>query len=256
MGRELALIDFVIAGAQKCGTRALRRFLQAHPQIGLSLPKHSETHYFDRKAPRDRSASYDGYHAMFSAEALGKVTGDVTPIYIYQTGCLERIRRYNPRMKIIVLLRDPVDRAYSQWVMEYQTKREHRAFLPALSHELFHYTRNGEHPVYSYVQRGLYGRQILRLYRHFPRDQCLILCNEDLRGDHAATMRRVYRFLGVDSVDPPKQDVVHSRSYDPLPDETRACLAPLFQNDIRLLERLTGLDCSRWPSSRDFAPGR
>jgi len=238
-------VDFVVAGAQKAGTTALRRFLGQHPEIGL-VRNSSETHYFDKYSEEAARGEYSGYHAMYSDVARALCTGDVTPAYLYQHDCFEQIRGYNPDMKIVVLLRDPVDRAYSQWVMEHGRGLEHRGFVMALLHELFHWIFWGQHPVYSYVQRGFYGSQIERLFKFFPRDQCLILLNSDLRENHNDVLRRVFEFLGVKMIEPPLSEVVHSRKYPPMPKMFRLLLRLIYHRDARYLERLIGGRRPRW----------
>lgn len=183
---------------------------------------------------------------MFSADDLAKVTGDVTPIYIFKDGCMERISSYNPRMKVVVLLRNPVDRAYSQWVMEFSRGKEDRPFLAALVHELLGMLTERQHPVRSYLQRGFYGRQIDRLYRLFPRDQCLVLLNEEMRENHAETYGRVLEFLGVGTEEIPPFETIHSRDYEQMPPFLRRVLGLIYRRDIKKLEKMTGLDCSRW----------
>ncbi len=126
------MVDFVVAGAQKCGTRALGHFLSQNLEIGLSLENRIEPHFFDwilkKVVPDNATKIYNYYHGMFSPRALSLVTGDITPNYLYCTEALARIRAYNPAMKVIVLLRNPIDRAYSQWVMQVEMGKEIRAF--------------------------------------------------------------------------------------------------------------------------------
>lgn len=239
-------VNFVVAGAQKAGTSALRHFLSSHSEIGLAKPDIREPHFFDREILKDKTADYDRYHAMFSADDLAKVTGDVTPIYIFKDGCMEQIRSYNPQMKVVVLLRNPVDRAYSQWVMEFSRGNEDRPFLAALVRELLGMFAERQHPVRSYLQRGFYGRQIARLYRLFPRDQCLVLLNEDMSENHAETYRRVLEFLRVNTEEIPPAETIHSRDYEPVSPFLRRVLGLIYHRDIKKLEKMTGLDCSRW----------
>lgn len=238
-------VDFIVAGAQKCGTTALRRFLGQHPQIGLER-KRGETHFFDKHAEAAAQGQYDGYHARFRPGALNKCTGDVTPIYLYREGCLAAAHRYNPDMKVIVLLRDPSERAYSQWVMEAERGKDKRAFLPALLHEARYFRQHGQHPVFSYVQRGFYDVQIARLQAQFPARNCLILRHEDLRDAHQQTLARVFDFLGVRATEMPPPEVVHKRSYPAMPAYTRRLLVSVFAKDIIRLQVRLGWDCATW----------
>lgn len=244
MSETTARVDFVVAGVQKSGTRALGHFLSKHPGIGLS--RVAEPHYFDLRIHRGKAGDYSGYHALFTEEALAKVTGDITPIYIFQHGCMEAVRAYNPDMRVIVVLRNPVARAYSQWAMEVERGSEHRPFWRAVLHELIHTIRWGQHPVYSYVQRGFYSWQLARLFALFPPNQCLILLNEEMRENHAETYGRVLEFLGVGTEEIPPFETIHSRDYEQMPPFLRRVLGLIYRRDIKKLEKMTGLDCSRW----------
>lgn len=239
-------VNFSVIGAQKSGTRALHHFLAHHPEIGLSLPTAVEPHYFDQGVLTDTSDDFAGYHELFSAQNLARLTGDITPIYLFKRGCLERMAAYNPDMKIIVLLRDPVARAHSHWAMVHERGDEPRPFWRAILHEALHSLRHGQHPFYSYVQRGFYGHQIARLFTIFPREQCLVLHNSALRHSHEKTLSQVYEFLGVAQVEIPPQETIHSRKYGGMAPLLRRMLRLIYASDIRRLEKLTGLDCAEW----------
>ncbi|SFL05316.1 sulfotransferase family protein [Shimia haliotis] len=240
-------VNFVVAGAQKSGTRALAHFLRQHPDIGLSIERLPEPHYFDKRYRHKDPPQYDAYHALFDAQDLSRVTGDVTPIYIFHPPSIERIKAYNPDMKVIVLLRDPVARAHSHWAMEHERGDEPRSFAFALLNEVRMYLMGKRrHRVISYLQRGFYAGQIAHLYDHFPKHQCLILRSDDLRKNHAKTLHLVHEFLEVPTADLPTPKTVHSRDYAPLPRWLDRVLRATFANDLRRLETLTGLDCSDW----------
>lgn len=243
-------VDFVVAGAQKAGTRALRHFLSQHPDIGLSRSSRPEAHFFDWVLGASDlvvpSSTYQRYHNMFTPTALARTTGDVTPNYLYDSNALARIRTYNPAMKVVVLLRSPIDRAYSQWAMQVQRKIETRAFLPALLHELRVFQASGQHRNFSYVQRGFYDGQISRLQSLFPPKQNLILRTEDLNDNHSETLSRVFRFLEVSPIVAPSKKQVHSRRYPPMSAYSRTLLRSIFTPDIQRLEARLGWDCSAW----------
>ncbi|MEZ5715245.1 MAG: sulfotransferase domain-containing protein [Paracoccaceae bacterium] len=239
-----AKVDFVVAGVQKSGTQALRHFLMAHPGIGLSTE--IEPHYFDRDYPRDPPGSYAAYHAKFSPEALGKCTGDITPVYSYLEDCAGRMAAYNPDFKVMLVLRQPADRAYSQYAMEDERGLMKGSFLREVLMEPIYYLRFGQHRWHSLVARGFYARQIERLWRYFPRDRVLVLLHEDLSNDHAATLRRIYRFLGVEQIDPPEPERIHVRSYAPMSRPARWLLRLVYARDTRRLEKMLGRDLSAW----------
>ena len=203
-------LSFMIVGAQKAGTSALAQFLDAHPEVGMSSLK--EVHLFDApeyagewtQADIDRRYRPHFADTRFTGLPGDTVLGEATPIYLFLRDVPAELRRYNPELKVIVLLRDPVERAISHYYMEKARGGERRPLWQALLLEPFRLRRSRDprHPesaqrVWSYRARGLYSRQLRNLYRTFPRDQVLVVRAEDLLGEHDAVLRRVFEFLGV-----------------------------------------------------------
>jgi hypothetical protein len=238
-------IDFMIVGVQKAGTTALYDFLAEDPAIGLSDVK--EVHFFDDESVDWREPDYGPYHARFDWIAP-RVRGEATPIYIYWREALERIAAYNPAAKLILLLRDPVARAWSHWKMEYARGVETRPFAWCIRQgrrRLFDAEPWGFHREYSYVERGYYGEQVERLFALFPRDQVLILKAEDLRADPNPALGAVNAFLGLPSPAPREPREVHvGREMDyggGLSAEDEAFLRDLYAADMARLKSLTGI---------------
>ena len=191
-------VGFLIAGAQKAGTTALFDYLAELPE--LELPKIKEAHFFDEEETIDwANPDYGRYHALFSDPA--RLWGEATPIYCYWPNALERIRDYNPAMKLIVLFRDPIERAWSHWKMEYARGKESEPFDWCIRDGRARMAEGtpypGFHRVFSYVERGFYGRQLDRALRLFPREQLLLLGSEQLKRDPTGTIRTICDFLGV-----------------------------------------------------------
>lgn len=241
-------VDFVVAGVQKGGTQALHHFLSQHPEIGLVSSPKIAPHFFDLDKYFDGTPDYDQYHSWFSADSLARVTGDITPIYSYWQPSIERIKAYNPKMKLIMLLRNPVDRAYSQWNMEFSRADETLPFWRAILMEPFR-RRFRQHRIFSYLHRGFYGEQIERVLAHFPARQCLFIKSEDLKSNHEATVKRLFDFLDVDTSLLPPAERVHARSYPRLAAPMRRALTLYFRRDIKKLAQLTGVDFSSWLES-------
>jgi len=244
--KKNTLVDFFIVGAQKSGTRALASFLKQSPHIGLSKTSRPEPRYFDTLNTERKNPDYSRYHAHFTDDSLARITGDSTPSYLFYPQAIPAIRRYNPEAKIICILRDPTERAYSQWNMQVEMGKESRSFIAALKNEAKYCRKNELHRNYSYVRRGLYYQQILHVFSCFPRDQCLILRNEELRQSHSKTMADVYRFLNLRQIELPVQEIVHSRRYPAPPVSAERALRRYFRKDIECLEKLLGWDCSAW----------
>jgi hypothetical protein len=197
----------MIAGVQKSGTTALASFLDQHPALCMADPK--EPHVFDSpnySAEWTSAAINKRYARYFACSKPGVMRGEATPIYTLFPYIAGALKQYNNSLKLIVLLRDPVERAYSHHTMEFDRGNEVRPLWLALLLEPFRLRRDGDPRAlnsamrrHSYRTRGLYSRQLANLYQAFPPQQILLLQSEDLRNDHDATLERVFSFLGVDA---------------------------------------------------------
>ena len=198
-------LGFMIVGAQKCGTTALAHFLSQHPKIGMASPK--EVHLFDSpKYSRDWTPEQidERYRSFFEHCGDAAIRGEATPIYMFLPEIARELQRYNPELKLIVLLHDPVERALSHYYMEKNRGKEHRPLWLALTREPFRLRRckgarayGSAMRVCSYRRRGLYSLQLRNLHRFFDRDRILVVRTRDLRAHHHVVLRRVFAFLGV-----------------------------------------------------------
>jgi hypothetical protein len=241
-------VGFVVGGTQKGGTTALHAFLAEHPQVAMARGK--EAHFFDQddQFPAGTRPDVSSYHRLFAPTADTRILGDATPAYLYWEQAPARAAAYNPRMKWVLLLRQPADRAYSAWNMERRRGVEPLPFEDAIAAEPGRLLRaGGQCRMYAYLDRGRYARQLRRLFAVVPRRQVLVLRSEDLLRDHGATVRRVFDFLGVDPsvrIGPARY---HELPYEaPLAAPLRRMLTDRFAEDIADLERLLGWDLSEW----------
>ena len=237
-------VSFIIAGVQKAGTTALFDYLSEDP--GVSLSRVKEVHFFDDETQDWAAPDYGAYHAHFDA-ADGRLRGEATPIYLYWPRSLERIAAYNRAMRLIVLLRDPVERAWSHWKMEYARGAESRPFAWCIREgrrRLFEAEPWGHHREFSYVERGFYGEQLEAALALFPREQILVLQAEDLNRDPALILARVRAFLGLSAGPDPRPRQVHvGRDMDygsELTQEDRQFLRGLYAADQARLASLGG----------------
>jgi hypothetical protein len=237
-------VAFLIAGVQKGGTTALFDYLGDEPGVSLSNVK--ETHFFDDEQLDWADPDYRAYHARF-APFDGRPRGEATPIYAYWPGSLERIAAYNPAMRLILVLRDPVERAWSHWRMEFARGAERSPFAWCVRQgrgRLFDADPWGFHREFSYVERGFYGEQVERLFGLFPKEQVLILRSDALRAHPGPALAAVRAFLGLPKGRAPKPRDVHVG-----PDiagvapseEDVAWLRTVYARDQDRLEALTGL---------------
>jgi len=238
-------VDFVIAGVQKGGTTALFDYLGDYADI--ALPTFKELHFFDDDRRDWSQPDYADYHARFPP-ADGRPRGEATPIYTYWPNSLERIAAYNPAMKLIMVLRDPAQRAWSHWRMEFARGVETHPFAWCIRQgrqRLFDAEPWGHHREYSYVERGFYGEQFERLYGLFPRSQVLVMTSGQLRGDHGAALAEVRRFLGLGPAPTPGSREVHVGREMDYPSELTAAdidhLRQVYAVDAERLATLTGV---------------
>jgi len=241
-------VDFVICGTQKGGTSALDAYLRDHPQICMADNK--EVHFFDNeKYFQNSTVDYSIYHSAFSPKPWHKVIGEATPIYMYWYDAPRRMYEYNSSLKLIVILRNPIERAYSHWNMEQSRNAETLSFWDAIQNESER-CREAlpyQHRVYSYIDRGFYLQQLRRLWTFFPKEQVLILRNEELRNDPRNTLQKVFQFIGVDLMQDIKSKDVHSRPYiSQISNKEKEYLKFIYEYEIRGLELVLGWDCSSW----------
>lgn len=239
-------VSFLVCGTQKGGTTALTSHLRENPQI--FMPDRKELHYFDDESLDWENPDYSGYEAMFKGLRKGQIAGEATPIYMYWRLCAERIRRYNKRMKIVVVLRNPVERAYSHWMMEWNRGNEEMSFRDAIREELkkMRVEPSRQDRVRSYVERGMYSEQVGRLFDAFGRRNVLLIKHEDLLMSHRVMMDKVQRFIGARPVET-KQKRIHMGNYDSrLELRDRKELMELFIEDLRVLSEMVEWDCKEW----------
>lgn len=248
MSSNHGLVDFVICGAQKGGTSVLDVYLREHPEICMAERK--EVHFFDAEPLFEKGVpDYSQYHSCFKPQAAHRLIGEATPIYMYWHNAPGRIWEYNPDMKLIAVLRNPIDRAYSHWNMERARNSETLSFWDAIQNEQQR-CREAlpyQHRVFSYVDRGFYSEQLRRLWFYFSRDNVLVLKNEHLRDQPNETLEKVCGFLGVDNFENINARDVHSLPYPSgMNDREKEYLRRLYEYEIKNIERVLGWDCSDW----------
>src|SRR5438034_2947177 len=169
--RKIKRLDFIVAGAQKSGTTALHYFLAKHPNI--TMGDQQEIHFFDDDATFAATVDYERLHKHYPLVAPATKAGDCTPSYLYFKPAAERIWKYNPKIKLLVLLRNPVERAFAHWNMQRFKGREPLDFFDAVREEK---TRIAGGPPtearrFAYVDRGFYAEQLVRLVKFFLHQQ-------------------------------------------------------------------------------------
>ena len=193
---------FLCIGTQKGGTSSLCQLLKKHPEV--FIPKVKEVHYFTKFY--DRGDAW--YSEQFADAPAGQLRGEITPYYLFHAAAAERIHAFRPDMKIVVLLRNPVERTLSQYYHSCRWKLETLPLEDALAAEeerlqgaleVIH-TPGANHLSYqehSYLARSRYEEQLPRYFERFGRDRVLVLRSEDLFCGDQAALRQLEKFLNI-----------------------------------------------------------
>ena len=208
----MALPDFFIIGAPKAGTTALHVALAAHPQVFMPRLKEPKFFLYDGSRPvptrgpgdahgtREVIWRRDRYEALFAGAPPGRLRGESTAFYLQDPVALGRIRAEIPEAKLVAIVRDPVDRAYSNWLHLWADGLEPIGdFVTAFDAEEQRIAAGWGY-FWHYRRLGLYGKQVARALELFARDQLHLLRYRDLVDRPEATLNGVCDFLGLDGM--------------------------------------------------------
>jgi len=288
------LPNFLIIGAPKAATTSLYHYLEQHPQVYLSAIK--EPHFFSYgemdlrgrlvRMPRRMVLSASGYEKLFARVREETAVGEASTSYLESRRAAERIATRLPGARLIAVLRQPAERAHSQYLMNRQRLFERApTFEAALENERDAIARN-VYPYINYRNTGFYHQHLSYYYELFPETQVQVLLHEDLNDRPIETMKAVFRFLNIDDTSVPDTSMRHNisgvprnlavaallkttfpvlgyleRSLPPrlisrignillkapsINPDTRARLTADFREDIGKLQDLIGRDLSHW----------
>lgn len=252
------MIDFIIIGAQKAGTTSAVHNLNLHPMIrvfnGVTEYGQREIEFFNQHWERGRSWYFS--HFPFTTHVQGEKTAEL----FHRTICHSRIYETAPKAKLILLLRCPVRRAFSQWKMATFSKNdETRSFEATIESE----RRALEEPGYrdrfyslaqsqlscwreGYLLKGFYYEQLVHLYQVFPRSQICLGISERVRGHKVREYNRFFNFLGVAEFDGPFGEHFVATSHAELSRRARIILSELYRPYNELLFNLIGESVPEW----------
>ncbi|MBE7383459.1 MAG: sulfotransferase [Leptolyngbya sp. SIO1E4] len=185
------LPNFIIIGAGKAGTSSLRGYLRQHPEIYLCPTK--ETFYFLNQQVRINHRSwgavqtFEAYSALFEAAPLNSIVGEISTIYYAHADSAALIHEALPDVKILAILRNPIDRAFSSYQMHVNNGREKRAFKDVINLDI------------KYVKRGFYSAQLKPYFNIFDSSQIKVFLYDDYCQDSASFIESIFEFIGVDS---------------------------------------------------------
>jgi hypothetical protein len=194
----MTMPNFLIIGAMKSGTTALYYYLEQHPEIYMSPVK--EPNFFssqEQENAADAVTNIGTYQHLFRGGSGKKALGEASHSYLYEPRAAAEIKRYVPEAKLIAILRNPIDRAYSHFLHMVRSGTEPLDdFAQALREEEVRIHK--ERTFQDYIGRGLYYNQLKRYFRTFPQEQVRVYLYEDLSGAPISTVQDAFRFLKVD----------------------------------------------------------
>jgi hypothetical protein len=219
----MTMPNFLIIGTAKSGTTSLYNYLKQHPQVYVSPVKEPkffayEGEKLDFRGPGDRLANssvvtdIEAYRALFAKVSGETAVGEASPLYLYIPKAPERIRHHVPEAKLIAILRNPAERAYSHFSQMVRDGREPLGdFSQALEVEGERISDNWAFG-WHYKRMGFYHAQLERYFDMFGPDQLKVYLYEDLKADPVGVLGETFRFLGVDDAYVPDMSLKHNVS--------------------------------------------
>ncbi|WP_243059650.1 sulfotransferase [Nocardioides sp. SR21] len=203
--------DFLIVGAPKAGTTALHAALAQHPEVFMTTPKEPKYWLCDGApppgwcGPGDKHSQQewiwraDRYDALFADAPAGSTRGESTPFYLWSRGAHRRIGEALPEVRLIAVVRDPIDRAYSNWMHLWSDGLEPESDFATAFALQDERARAGWAPFWRYRELGMYGQQLEHLRDHVDPGRILVLRYRDIVDDPPAAVDRACRFLGIET---------------------------------------------------------
>jgi len=284
-------VDFFIVGAPKAGTTSLYHYLNEHPQVEMSSQK--EPDYFSDKAINEQGMYYgknrvntlDKYESLF-VQKESVVYGEASVSYLFYDNVAEDIKKYNSNAKIIIMLRNPIERAFSHYLMDYRLGLIHDSFENIIAKKSKH--KNAHLFYQQYIEVSKYATQIQRYLDFFEKDSILFIDYDDFKKNVSETVDLTYNFLNIsaefsadintkyNTFTMPKNKVIRfiysfvflrkiltflfpiylvknirvllfkADKKPELLKETRSQLRIIFNDDIKKLEEVLGKNYSKW----------
>jgi hypothetical protein len=248
------LPDFIIGGAPRSGTTYLYELLDLHPGVYMAKPPRPEPKFFLVDEHYARGLAHYA-RTWFAAAPRDRKAGEKSTNYLESAFCAERIGRDLPRIKLVFILREPVSRAFSNYLWSRQNGHEAESFERAMALEE---ERERSCPVplrfarpHAYFARGLYAELLRPWFDRFPREQILVLPYEDIAARPEALAARLHGFLGVaprpeDARNLGVVNASRNEEGEAVPENLRAKLAGRFAEPNRRLAALLGPDAPGW----------
>lgn len=238
-------VNYLCIGVQKSGTTSIINYLNLNPDI---FCKEGEPHFFDNK----KDYNIKNYEKSFNSNK--KFKGEKTPSYCYLRYAIDKIYKYNPNMKLILLLREPISRAYSQYNMElnrregYKKKPYIGEFLKEKNTKLKDINENKD----FYIVRGYYDEIIQYILTVFPKNNLYIGISEEIRENPNEEYNKIYSFLGAPNIEIEQNLDTHIGDYNSrVPQDLELLLYNIYKSHNELLYQILGRKIDIWEKYYD-----
>tara|TARA_B110000879_G_scaffold211942_1_gene306237 strand:+ start:47 stop:802 length:756 start_codon:yes stop_codon:yes gene_type:complete len=241
------MIDYLFIGAQKTGSNSFIGYMNEHPDIYCCK---KEIHYFDIKYNKK---DFNWYEKHFKTKKT--IVGEKSPSYLLDKRAINRIYNYNPNIKLIIFLREPIQRAYSHFNMKYPIVKErgniNKIFNEDINQQkdipLDKYIENISQKSTAFIHRGFYYEQIKYIYSLFPKENVLILISDENKKDILKCYNKIFTFLGVKKLSNIKNNNRHAGTYPEELDMTnKKLLYKIYKPHNEKLYNLLGRKVDLW----------
>jgi len=242
-------VSVFVGGVQKSGTRSISQYFRQHPD--LAVHKKKEGHFFDRQENfiNDIPLAFalNDYHNNFAVNQSTEILCDITPDYIFRKNAVQRVFNYNPKANWIILLRNPIERAYSSWNMEVNRKTEKLSFEEALHSELIGNPEDRSQDRFLYLGRSRYYLQLLNLWKYFPLSQCHIYSAESIWNRPQVTLNKILNSLNIPINNGDSYKHIHKGTYKcGVSEQARKLLKKQLHFELTELPSILGWDKNPW----------
>jgi len=250
-GSIRVLPDFLVIGAKRCGTTSLFYHLPEHPCISKS--PHDNMGFFNDNFHLGVNWYKSFFPTIFTRNKIKSKFGnflafDVTTTYMEEESTANNVYQIKPNMKIIVILRNPVDRAYSQYHLSLREKAEKRSFEDAMeenmnelnkeSHERYEIKPKFSVEENNYLKKSLYAQQLRHWLNIFPMESMLILSTEEFESKQQVIYNKIFEFLNISQFEVKNTEKMEKGSYPQMKSETRSLLLDYFRSHNNELFKL------------------
>ncbi len=236
--------SFIVTGSPRSGLGTIYHALEQHPALQV-ICKDEKPHFTDEdlyQSGNPSNRTYDQHYVDYGDDFLH---GEVSAAYLTHPFAISRIQRYNPDIKLVIILRNPAMRTYSQWQQATAQGLENRPFTDVLTK-----TVQSKEDLTHYQSQSLYGYHVSHVLQYLDPHQLLFIKSDDFKEDPEVAMYQLCQFIGVPYLDLDLTAQNIGSYTDSLTDEMYDQVMQTYSSDVKSLESLVGWDCSTWTAQK------